>query len=77
MMTKDQLAAELKRIATSQISDITRAVKEGQKSIALNEVRDMGRRLALLADAFHPRTPEAPEADADAAETDLSAPRAA
>src|SRR3954466_3724891 len=35
MMTKDQLAVELKRIATTQISDITRAVKEGQKSIAL------------------------------------------
>jgi hypothetical protein len=74
MMTKDQLAAELKRIATSQISDITRAVKEGQKSIALNEVRDMGRRLTLLADAFHPR---APEASPEPTEADLSAPRAA
>ncbi|GJE58158.1 hypothetical protein [Methylobacterium trifolii] len=62
MMTKDQLAAELKRIATSQISDITRAVKEGQKSIALNEVRDMARRLDLLADAFHPRAPSPVEA---------------
>jgi hypothetical protein len=29
-------------------------VKEGQKSIALNEVRDMARRLGLLADAFDP-----------------------
>ncbi|MFK5598102.1 hypothetical protein FV232_03135 [Methylobacterium sp. WL30] len=55
MMTKDQLATELKRIATTQISDITRAVKEGQKSIALNEVRDMAHRLERLADAFHPR----------------------
>lgn len=62
-MTKDQLAAELKRIATTQISDITRAVKEGQKSIALNEVRDMARRLNGLADAFHPRPePAEPEA---------------
>lgn len=60
MMTKDQLAAELKRIATSQISDITRAVKEGQKSIALNEVRDMAHRLNLLADAFHPRPSQSP-----------------
>ncbi len=60
MMTKDQLAAELKRIATSQISDITRAVKEGQKSIALNEVRDMAHRLNLLADAFHPRPAQSP-----------------
>jgi hypothetical protein len=54
MMTSQQLADELKRIATTQVSDITRAVKEGQKSIALNEVRDMARRLGLLADAFDP-----------------------
>ena len=55
-MTSQQLADELKRIATTQISDITRAVKEGQKSIALNEVRDMARRLVLLADAFDPKS---------------------
>jgi hypothetical protein len=55
MMTSQQLADELKRIATTQVSDITRAVKEGQKSIALNEVRDMARRLGLLADAFDPK----------------------
>ncbi|MCJ2089390.1 hypothetical protein MKK88_25865 [Methylobacterium sp. E-005] len=54
-MTCQQLAEELKRIATAQVSDITRAVKEGQKSIALNEVRDMARRLELLADAFDPK----------------------
>lgn len=68
MMTKDQLATELKRIATTQISDITRAVKEGQKSIALNEVRDMARRLELLADAFHPRLAAAVEADESGAQ---------
>lgn len=71
MMTKDQLAAELKRIATSQISDITRAVKEGQKTIALNEVRDMARRLTLLADAFHPRPQE------EGTQAEASEPRAA
>ncbi|WP_267356391.1 MULTISPECIES: hypothetical protein [unclassified Methylobacterium] len=54
-MTCQQLAEELKRIATTQVSDITRAVKEGQKSIALNEVRDMARRLELLAEAFDPK----------------------
>nr|WP_165937854.1 hypothetical protein [Methylobacterium segetis] len=59
-MTKDQLAAELKRIATTQISDITRAVKEGQKAIALNEVRDMAQRLNRLADAFSPKAPARP-----------------
>ena len=73
MMTKDQLAAELKRIATTQISDITRAVKDGQKTIALNEVRDMARRLTLLADAFHPPG-VGPRAEAA---TEDSAPRAA
>ncbi len=56
MMTSQQLAEELKRIATTQVSDVTRAVKEGQKSIALNEVRDMARRLSLLADAFDPKS---------------------
>jgi hypothetical protein len=64
MMTKDQLAAELKRIATTQISAITRAVKEGQKSIALNEVRDMAQRLNLLADAFAPRAEALARAEA-------------
>lgn len=76
MMTKDQLAAELKRIATSQISDITRAVKEGQKSIALNEVRDMAHRLNLLADAFHPRAVQSqlhPQPGEPAAETPQAA----
>jgi hypothetical protein len=71
MMTSQQLADELKRIATTQISDITRAVKEGQKSIALNEVRDMARRLGLLADAFDPKSAaekaEIPDAGAQAA----------
>ncbi|MCJ2067019.1 hypothetical protein MKK63_30660 [Methylobacterium sp. J-088] len=62
-MTCQQLAEELKRIATTQVSDITRAVKEGQKSIALNEVRDMARRLELLAEAFDPK-PAAEAAEA-------------
>ncbi|NEU12680.1 hypothetical protein G3T14_11085 [Methylobacterium sp. BTF04] len=50
-MTRDQLAAELMRIAKLQLSDITRAVKNGEKSIALNEVQDLARRLNLLSDA--------------------------
>lgn len=66
MMTSHQLADALKRIATSQVSDITRAVKEGQKAIALNEVRDMARRLGLLADAFDPK-PQAPPDESHAA----------
>ncbi|GJD28801.1 hypothetical protein PMNALOAF_0030 [Methylobacterium adhaesivum] len=51
-MTRDQLAAELTRIAKLQLSDITRAVKNGEKSIALNEVTDLARRLNLLSDAI-------------------------
>lgn len=60
MMTKDQLALELKRLCAAQVADITRAVKEGQKSIALNEVRDLGQRLNRLADAFCPQVAAAP-----------------
>jgi hypothetical protein len=63
-MTRDQLAAELLRISKLQLSDITRAVKNGEKSIALNEVVDLGRRLNRLADAVagRPATPVLPVA---------------
>ena len=63
-MTRDQLAAELLRISKLQLSDITRAVKNGEKSIALNEVVDLGRRLNRLADAVagRPAAPAIPTA---------------
>ena len=51
-MTRSQLASELMRVAKLQIGDITRAVKQGEKAIALNEVRDMAKRLNLLAEAL-------------------------
>ncbi|MCJ2131606.1 hypothetical protein [Methylobacterium sp. E-045] len=51
-MTRDQLSAELSRMAKMQISDITRAVKSGDKAIALNEVSDLALRLNQLADAI-------------------------
>ncbi len=44
-MTRDQLATELKRMASSQVSDIERAVKAGHKTIALNELADLDRQL--------------------------------
>ena len=50
-MTRDPLAAELKRIATDQVSDIERAVKDGHKTIALNEIADLNRNLKALAAA--------------------------
>lgn len=48
-MTRNQLAAELKRIVTEQVSDIERAVKDGHKTIALNEIADLNRHLKALA----------------------------
>jgi hypothetical protein len=62
MMTRDQLAAELMRLSKLQLSDITRAVKNGEKSIALNEVQDLGRRLNRLADLVAARPAPAPAA---------------
>ena len=66
-MTKTQLAAELTRISRMQIADITRAVKLGEKAIALNEVRDMAQRLNLLAEALAPRPVPAAPMSEDAA----------
>lgn len=54
-MTRDQLAAELKRIVTDQVSDIERAVKDGHKTIALNEIADLNRHLKALAAAVKAR----------------------
>ena len=51
-MTRDKLAAELKRIATEQVSDIERAVKDGHKTIALNELADLNRQLKAFAAAL-------------------------
>lgn len=51
-MTREQLAAELKRLAAAQVSDITRAVKDGHRTIALNELADLERHLKALAAAL-------------------------
>lgn len=51
-------------MAKVQISDITRAVKDSQKAIALNEVTDLARRLNLLADAIATKPTAAVEATA-------------
>lgn len=56
-MTRDQLAAELKRIASAQVSDIERAVKDGHKTIALNELADLNRQLKALATALKAKPP--------------------
>lgn len=54
-MTRDQLAAELKRLASEQVGDIERAVKDGHKTIALNELADLNRRLKAYANALKAR----------------------
>jgi len=59
-MTKQQIAAELTRMAKMQISDITRAVKDRDKAVALNEVTDLARRLNRLADAIATKPTAAP-----------------
>ena len=51
-MTRDQLAAELRRLASSQVEDIERAVKDGHKTIALNELADLNRQLKAFAAAL-------------------------
>jgi 3-deoxy-D-manno-octulosonic acid (KDO) 8-phosphate synthase len=51
-MTRDKLAAELKRIVIEQVSDIERAVKDGHKTIALNEIAALNRHLKAMAAAI-------------------------
>ena len=65
MLTKQQIAAELVRMSKVQISDITRAIKDSQKAIALNEVTDLARRLNLLANAVATKPKAAPVVPSD------------
>ena len=60
MLTKQQIAAELTRMVKMQISDITRAVKDRDKAVALNEVTDLARRLNRLAEAIATKPAAAP-----------------
>ena len=52
MLTKQHIAAELTRMSKVLISDITRAIRDSQQAIALNEVSDLASRLNMLADAI-------------------------
>ncbi|GBU16134.1 MULTISPECIES: hypothetical protein [Methylobacterium] len=51
-MTREQLAAALRRIAAEQVEDIERAVRDGHKTIALNELADLTRQLKGLSAAL-------------------------
>ena len=48
-MTKPQIAAALQTIVRLQLDDCKRAIKNGTKTIALNELEDAIRQLKMLA----------------------------
>ena len=48
-MTKAQIAAAIQAIVRLQLDDCRRAIKDGTKTIALNELEDAMRQLKLLA----------------------------
>jgi hypothetical protein len=49
LMTKAQIAAAIETIIRLQLDDCKRAIKDGTKTIALNELEDAIRQLKLLA----------------------------
>ena len=49
LMTKAQIAAAIQAIVRLQLDDCKRAIKDGTKTIALNELEDAIRQLKLLA----------------------------
>ena len=51
-LTRDQVATALRRLAALQVEDIERAVKDGHKTIALNELADLNRQLKAFAAAL-------------------------
>jgi 3-deoxy-D-manno-octulosonic acid (KDO) 8-phosphate synthase len=48
-MTKAQITAVIQAIVRNQLDDCKRAIKDGTKTIALNELEDAIRQLKLLA----------------------------
>jgi hypothetical protein len=51
-MMREQVADALRRIVASQVEDIERTVKDGHKTIALNELADLNRQLKAFAAAL-------------------------
>ena len=50
-MIREQVADALRRLVATQVEDIERAVKDGHKTIALNELADLNRQLKAFAAA--------------------------
>ena len=51
-MNREQFAEALRRLVATQVEDIERAVKDGHKTIALNELADLNRQLKAFATAL-------------------------
>lgn len=51
-MNREQLADALRRLVATQVEDIERAVKDGHKTIALNELADLNRQIKAFATAL-------------------------
>ena len=56
-MTKAQIAAEIRRIVQNQLDDCQRAIKDGTKTIALNELEDAAKKLKKLAALLEAKSP--------------------
>jgi hypothetical protein len=50
-MTREQVATAIRRVVSLQVEDIERAVRDGHKTIALNELADLNRQLKAFAAA--------------------------
>jgi hypothetical protein len=51
-MTRQQVATAIRRLVALQVEDIERAVRDGHKTIALNELADLNRQLKAFAAAL-------------------------
>ena len=57
-MTRAQIAAEIRRIVDNQLDDCRRAIKDGTKTIAMNELSDAVRRLKQIASVLEAPPPK-------------------
>lgn len=51
-MTRQQVATAIRRLVDLQVEDIERAVRDGHKTIALNELADLNRQFKAFAAAL-------------------------
>ncbi|MCJ2069825.1 hypothetical protein MKK75_13655 [Methylobacterium sp. J-030] len=51
-MNRHHVADAIRRLVAAQVEDIERAVRDGHKTIALNELADLNRQLKAFATAL-------------------------